>query len=169
MHRTLRQFQSSVSSSAQEQKQSIFMWIGLRVGDEGWLVAAGDMAEAMISPAVSGIGNMPSGIKGIIAARGKVFTVFDMPKILTNEESVTNGESGWLTTVSPNFLSGVALWWTGLVGMMPSDSFSKNNDKKESKFSKGSLLDEQGQVWKILDIDAVLSYVGQASGLQGVA
>lgn len=157
----LRQFQADIARAAAQYPAQVQTWVAMRASGQGWLVAAAEMAEAMVAPPVSAIGAMPLGVLGIVAARGKVFTVLDMPRLLTG--AIVNDEhAGWLVAVDPDFMPGVALWWPELVGMMPSTAFATGKTAR-APLSRQVLVDAAGDTWQVLDVQATLDQVSRVA------
>jgi chemotaxis signal transduction protein len=157
---SLRDFQSNISALASSPSQ-MKMVIALRVNGKGWIVDASELSEALVAPAIARMGRQQSGVRGIVATRGKVSTVLDMQVLLLDHgskgmdapEKMT--DHGWLTLISPEITQGVALWWPELAGMFSAADFVPASFDPPAQ-AKAIWRDRDGEVWRHLDVDRLL-------------
>lgn len=166
---SLRQFQSELNDRARAPEASS-AWLALNSSGIGWLVDLAQTEEAMLAPPISAIGDMPAGVLGIAAARSKVFTVLDMPALLSDAPSQQDETGGWVVTVSQKLLPGpgLAMWWPGLSGVVLDAGFVPARVPRPA-LARASYHDAEGQLWHVLDLPALMQRVEGLSALQAAA
>jgi twitching motility protein PilI len=159
---SLREYQLALSERLQtaEAGAQAASKLGLRVGDEGWLVDLRDAAELIPPPSISAVPLARPWFKGIANVRGNLYSVTDFSAFLGGGPTAS-GEHTRLLLINDRFRSGAALFVAGSLGLRdPAELKPHADGAPPSPFVRGTFADTQGKLWKELDVPALIQYEG---------
>jgi twitching motility protein PilI len=154
----LREFQKNLSerlqsrSLAGEQASAL----GVLVGHDHWLVEMSDISEVLPVPPMIPVPLTKPWYGGLSNVRGNLYSIIDLPLFLGLQEELHDGLNRVLL-VSHRFEVNAGLLVTRVLGLRNISSW-----KRDEANGKIQYEDENGQVWKKMDIS---SLVGQSEFL----
>lgn len=158
---SLREYQLALSERLQSAETSAraVSKLGLRVGDEGWLVDLTEAAELIPVPAVAAVPLARPWFKGIANVRGNLYSVTDFSAFLGGAATKV-GEGARLLLLSERFRSGAALLVDASLGLRDPAELAPHVATGDARlpFVRSVLADAKGLVWKELDVPALIQH-----------
>jgi twitching motility protein PilI len=149
---SLREFQQSVIARLQAGSQAgqRASTLGVQIGDGYWLVEMSDISEVLPVPSVTEVPLTRRWFWGVANVRGNVYSLVDMADFLEYGETAREGGSRALL-ISPRYGFSTGLVVSRVLGL-------RNAHEWPSREQDGQVIhtDDQGQVWRKLDMSALL-------------
>src|SRR5262245_3539758 len=124
--------------------------LGLRVGDDAWLVDLADAGEVLPVPAITPVPLTRPWFKGVTNIRGKLYNVVDFPAFLGGE-AVTIGEHARLVLVGERYRTSCALLINGSLGLRnPAELERSATNGAKPSWIKAEYRDKDGKTWQEL-------------------
>lgn len=146
---SLREFQQNILSRIEEQGKSATKGastLGVQVGQGLWLINMQDISEVLPLPSVTPVPLTQPWYRGVANVRGNLYSISDFASFLGLGETRSDSLARVLLA-SPKLNSNVGLLVTSVLGLRDSSKWrSEIHDGEEQ------LLNEQGQVWRKLDL-----------------
>lgn len=155
----LREFQQGVLSRLQAVGKTggQVSTLGVQIGGEHWLVEMSDISEVLPVPALTEVPLTKRWFWGVANVRGNLYSLVDMCDFMSHGETPREGASRALL-VAPRYGFSTALVVTRVLGLRSAGSWQSSEQDGQV-----SLTDEQGQVWRKLNMNTLL---GQSEFLQ---
>lgn len=151
---SLREFQQNVLNRIQVQATggaaSRASTLGVQFGGQNWLVQMNDIAEVLPLPTLTTVPLTKPWFLGVANVRGKLYSVTDLPAFSGLGETV-RGQSNRVLLLSDRFAFNAGLLVPRVMGLRDSAGWTETVLGVET-----CLADEKGQVWRNLDIPALL-------------
>jgi twitching motility protein PilI len=126
--------------------------LGLRVGDDAWLVDLADAGEVLPVPAITPVPLTRPWFKGVTNIRGKLYNVVDFPAFLGGD-SVSIGEQARLLLVGERYRTSCALLINSALGLRnPADLQRIATNGAKPSWIKAQYKDKDGKTWQELDL-----------------
>jgi twitching motility protein PilI len=126
--------------------------LALQIGEEGWLVDLKDAGEVIPVPRISPVPLTRPWFKGVTNIRGNLFSVVDFPAF-TGSAAVAVSEHSRLLLIGERFRLGGALLVDRSLGLRnPAQLKALAREANDPSWVKGRFEDEEGRVWKELDV-----------------
>ncbi len=126
--------------------------LGIQVGAESWLVELADAGEVIPVPPVTPVPLTRHWFKGLANVRGKLYSVVDFPAFLGGS-AVGAGEHARLLLLNERFHTAAALLVDRSLGLRNAAGLEvRDADAEQPAWLRGEYTDEQGRVWKELDV-----------------
>jgi twitching motility protein PilI len=126
--------------------------LGLRVGDDAWLVDLADAGEVLPVPAITPVPLTRPWFKGVTNIRGKLYNVVDFPAFLGGD-SVSIGEQARLLLVGERYRTSCALLINSALGLRnPADLQRIVTNGAKPSWIKAQYKDKDGKTWQELDL-----------------
>ena len=156
---SLRDFQhylaGRLSSAAQGGRGA--SWLGLRAGDQHWLIDLADSGEIIQAPQVSPVPLTQAWFAGIANIRGNLFAVTDLSAFCGGRPTSVNADSR-LLLVGSKFGSNAALLVTQMLGLRnPEDFTASASDADLPEWGQQCYEDRQGKRWHKLSVRDLLA------------
>lgn len=155
-HLDIKSIQKSILEDIDVSNVSMDAFVGMKVGNEGWLVDLAFLSEVAMPPSISKPGRCPKWVLGIGGFHGEVFSLIDMEQILTGS-GITNVRQSWLTLFNRKVEGNMALLWPTMVGLVSKSELNIIESNSLPRFCRQMWCAEDHFLWKELDIDALIS------------
>ncbi len=151
---SLREFQQNVLNRIQVQTSGAaatrISTLGVQLGGQNWLVQMADIAEVLPLPTLAPVPLTQPWFLGVANIRGNLYSITDLSAFSGMGETV-RGQSNRVLLLAEKYAFNAGLLVPRVVGLRDSSAWKKTLLGAES-----CLADEKGQVWRILDIPALL-------------
>lgn len=156
---SLRDFQhylaGRLSTAAQGGRAA--SWLGLRAGEQNWLIDLADSGEIIQAPQVSPVPLTQSWFAGIANIRGTLFAVTDLSAFCGGRPSSINTDSR-LLLVGSKFGSNASLLVSQMLGLRnPEDFTASPGDPAQPGWGAQCYEDRQGKRWHKLSVRDLLA------------
>jgi twitching motility protein PilI len=146
---SLREFQQNILSRIEAQEKSATAQastLGVQVGQGLWLIDMQEISEVLPLPSVTPVPLTQPWYRGVANVRGNLYSISDFSSFLGLGE--TRGEGlARVLLVSPKLDCNVGLLVTSVLGLYDTSKW-----RSEVHDSGEQLFNEQGQVWRKLDL-----------------
>jgi twitching motility protein PilI len=130
--------------------------LALQVGQEGWLVDLADAGEVIPVPVITPVPLTRGWFRGMANIRGNLYSVVDFPAFL-GATPVVQSEQSRLLLLGDRFRISSALLVDRSLGLRnPAQLKAKPADGAGPVWLKGEYMDEEGRVWKELDVPQIV-------------
>jgi len=149
---SLREFQQGVIDRLQAigQVGERATTLGVQIGETLWLVEMSDISEVLPIPALTEVPLTKRWFWGLANVRGNLYSLVDMNDFLQEVETVREGTSRALL-VAAKFGYSTGLVVSRVLGLRNSHEWRRVEQDGQVSFT-----DEQGQVWRKLDMTGLL-------------
>lgn len=151
---SLREFQQNVLNRIQVQTSggvsAPAATLGVQIGGQNWLVQMGDVAEVLPLPAMTRVPLTKPWFLGVANVRGKLYGITDIAAFNGMGETM-RGQSNRVLLLSDKYAFNAGLLVPRVIGLRESASWGETRVGGEIRLS-----DEKGQLWRMLDVQALL-------------
>lgn len=151
---SLREFQQNVLNRIQVQTSggvsTPAATLGVQIGGQNWLVEMGGIAEVLPLPALAPVPLTKPWFLGVANVRGKLYGIADIASFLGMGETL-RGQSNRVLLLADKYAFNAGLLVPRVIGLRESASWGQTRVADEIRLS-----DEKGQLWRVLDIPALL-------------
>ncbi len=151
---SLREFQQNVLNRIQVQTSggatSQTATLGVQIGGQNWLVEMSDIAEVLPLPALTQVPLTQPWFLGVANVRGRLYGVTDVSAFKGMGDTV-RGQSNRVLLLADKYAFNAGLLVPRVIGLRDSAAWGRTQVGGETRLS-----DEKGQVWRALDIPALL-------------
>lgn len=157
---SLKQFQQDLSARLQDAstRTTLATSLGVRVGDENWLVELGNISEVIAPGPWVRVPLAKTWLLGVANIRGKLYSVVDLPSF-SGHATVTPGPDTRLLLVHSRFAVNAALLVDRTLGLRSMEQTGhKETGASDTEWISRHYRDEQGVSWKVLDMGALVSH-----------
>ncbi len=157
---SLKQFQQDLSARLQDAstRTTLATSLGVRVGDENWLVELGNISEVIAPGPWVRVPLAKTWLLGVANIRGKLYSVVDLPSF-SGHATVTPGPDTRLLLVHSRFAVNAALLVDQTLGLRSMEQTGhKETGASDTEWISRHYRDEQGVSWKVLDMGALVSH-----------
>jgi len=147
---SLREFQQNVLNRIQASSgaASQLSTLGVQIGDQHWLVQMSDIAQVLPLPVLTVVPLTKSWFIGVANIRGNLYSITDLSAFNDLGDTV-RGQSNRVLLLADKYAFNSGLLVSRVIGLRDSSAWAKHG-------LDGRLRDEQGQVWHVLDVPALL-------------
>lgn len=132
--------------------------IGLRVGDDLWLVDLADVSEIVPVPALNAVPFTQPWFAGVFALRGGLIGVVDFAAF-TGKQSIIPSERNRLVLISPKHGVNSALMFDQVVGLQNPEYFTREQPVTTLPGWVESIYrDPEQREWRALDMRALVEH-----------
>lgn len=156
---SLKEFQESLVqrlNSARTGEASSAL-LGIQSGGENWLLDLADSAEIVPLPGLTHVPLTKPWFRGLANVRGTLYTVVDFAAFQGREPTPT-GADARLLLPHARYAGGAALLVSRALGLRSRDTFFVEHRSDPRPWVAEELKDSQGQVWRKLSLDALLTH-----------
>jgi len=156
---SLREFQEHLAArlSSAAQGQASLALLGVKAGNEHWLLNLSDSGEIVPLPPLAQVPLTRPWFAGIANIRGNLYSVADFSAFQGGEPTPTNAASR-LLLIGARHGSNAALLVTRMLGLKNPELFSPLPPVAEAHpWESGRVVDGDGQMWKKLNVRALLA------------
>lgn len=149
---SLREFQKSILDRIQ-QKEVVgdrASTLGIQLGQDFWLVEMHDVGEVLPMPPLTPVPLTQPWYRGVANVRGNLYGITDLAAFMGQSETPSVGQ-GRVLLVAQKFAFNVGFLVTRVLGLRDSRSW-----QYEEKDGEAHYKDEQGQMWRKLDVTQLL-------------
>jgi len=129
--------------------------LGMRVGGEAWLVDLAEAGEVIRVPPIALVPLAQPWFKGVANVRGNLYSVTDFSAFVGGKP-MPMSEHARLLIVAERFRAGAALLVECLLGLRSAESFTPQAGAAAQSWVRAQFSDSEGQVWKELDVAALV-------------
>ena len=149
---SLREFQQKLLDRIhlQEVAGDRISTLGVQIGRAFWLVEMQDISEVMTLPAVATVPLTQPWYCGVANVRGNLYGIADLAAFMGQGETPEGGQCRVLLAAQ-KFSCNVGLLVTRVLGL-----HDTGNWRQEIKDGEAHLRDEQGHLWRKLDVAQLL-------------
>ncbi len=151
---SLREFQQNVLNRIQVQTSGGMpaqgATLGVQIGGQNWLVEMGDIAEVLPLPALTPVPLTKPWFLGVANVRGKLYGITDISAFSGTGDTL-RGQSNRVLLLADKYAFNAGLLVPRVIGLRDSAAWSQTTVGGELRLS-----DDSGQVWRRLDIPALL-------------
>jgi len=151
---SLREFQQNVLNRIQVQTSggaaSLVSTLGVQIGGQNWLVQMGDIAEVLPLPTLVTVPLTRPWFLGVANIRGNLYSITDLSAFSGMGETVRGG-SNRVLLLAEKYHFNAGLLVPRVIGLRDSSVW-----KETALGMETCLCDEQGQLWRRLDIPDLL-------------
>lgn len=149
---SLREFQQNIIDRIQQKEIAgdRISTLGIQVGPDYWVVEMQDINEVLAVPPVTPVPLTQPWHYGVANVRGNLYSISDLAAFMGRGETLNAGQSRVLL-VSQKFACNVGLLVTRVLGLRDTRNWQYENKEGEARYQ-----DEQGQVWRKLDVAQLL-------------
>lgn len=131
-------------------------FVGVKVGNEGWLVDLAFLTEVTMPPKITQPGRCPKWVLGVGGFHGEIFTLLDMDYILSGH-IISNHKQSWLTLFNKKVEGNVGLMWTNMIGLFSKSELTSFDAHDLPKFCSKVWKDNNNVFWKELSVDELMN------------
>lgn len=124
--------------------------LGIQAGDDYWLVDMSDISEVLPLPPLTAVPLTKPWYCGVVNVRGNLYSITDLAAFLELGMTPRDGHSRVLL-VNPKFAFNAGLLVTRVLGLRDATDW-----QRDEKVAYERYRDEQGQVWRKLDMSRLL-------------
>lgn len=149
----LREYQQGVLDKLQAQATgggNHASTLGVKIGDESWLVEMSDISEVLSPPALTRVPLTKSWYRGVANVRGNLYSIVDLGAYNGGAAVSQEGQSRVLL-IGPKFGFNAGLLVSRVLGLRNSKDWQDVGQNGETR-----LQDGDGQVWRKLDMSQLL-------------
>ena len=157
---SLKQFQQDLSTRLQDAgaRTTLATSLGVRVGDENWLVELGDISEVIAPAPWVRVPLAKPWFLGVANIRGKLYSVVDLPAF-SGHAGVTPGPDTRLLLVHGRFAVNAALLINQTLGLRSLEQIDRQETgAPDTQWISRHYHDEHDVFWKVLDMGALVSH-----------
>lgn len=157
---SLKQFQQDLSTRLQDagSRTTLATSLGVRVGEENWLVELGDISEVIAPGPWIRVPLAKPWFLGVANIRGKLYSVVDLPAF-SGHAPVTPGPDTRLLLVHNRFGVNAALLISQTLGLRSLEQIDhQETGVPDTEWISRHYRDEQNVFWKVLDMQALVSH-----------
>lgn len=149
---SLREFQQSILDRIQQKEVAgdRASTLGIEVGQNLWLVEMQDVSEVLPLPPLTPVPLTQPWYQGVANVRGNLYGITDLAAFMGQSE-MTNVAQGRVLLVAQKFAINVGFLVTRVLGLRDARSW-----QVEEKDGEMYYKDEQGQMWRKLDMTQLL-------------
>lgn len=151
---SLREFQQNVLNRIQIQTSggaaSLISTLGVQIGGQNWLVQMSDIAEVLPLPTLAAVPLTKPWFIGVANIRGNLYSITDL-SAFSGVGETARGQSNRVLLLAEKYAFNAGLLVSRVIGLRDSSAWKKTMLGVET-----CLCDEQGQVWRMLDIPDLL-------------
>jgi twitching motility protein PilI len=151
---SLREFQQNVLNRIQVQTSggvtSKAAALGVHIGGQNWLIEMGDVSEVLPMPALTQVPLAKPWFLGVANVRGKLYGITDISAFNGMGETL-RGQSNRVLLLADKYAFNAGLLVPRVIGLRDSAAWTKTRIGGEIRLS-----DDKGEVWRTLDIPALL-------------
>jgi len=151
---SLREFQQNVLNRIQIQTSSgaasLISTLGVQIGGQNWLVQMSDISEVLPLPTLVAVPLTKPWFIGVANIRGNLYSITDLSAFSGVGETL-HGQSNRVLLLAGKYAFNAGLLVSRVIGLRDSSAW-----KKTTQGSEECLCDEQGQVWRMLDIPSLV-------------
>jgi twitching motility protein PilI len=129
--------------------------LGLRAGGEAWLVDLKEAGEVIPVPAISPVPLARAWFKGVANVRGNLYSVSDLAGLL-GRPATPLSDHARLLLLADRFRAGAALLVESSLGLRNADDLKARAGEGTQRWVRAHYEDTEGQVWKELDVAALI-------------
>lgn len=146
----LREFQQRVIERLQDKnvEATRISTLGLVIAGQNWLVDMADISEVLPLPALTPVPFAKSWFRGVANVRGNLYGVTDLAAY-RHEQPTPPGSGNRVLLVAGRYDFNAALLVERVLGLRETRDWRRDE-------ARGGLLDEQGALWRTLDIRGLL-------------
>jgi twitching motility protein PilI len=149
---SLRDYQRELSERLKQAAAgSAASRLGVRAGEESWLISLADAGEVIPAPAITPVPLAKPWFRGVANIRGKLYGVVDLPAFLGGPP-VAPGEQVRLLLIGEKFRTGSALLVDRLIGLRGPEQFEERPAAGGAPWLKAQYSDKEGTLWRELDV-----------------
>jgi twitching motility protein PilI len=149
---SLRDYQRELSERLKQAAAGVAASrLGVRAGEESWLINLGDAGEVIPAPAITPVPLAKPWFRGVANIRGKLYGVVDFPAFLGGAP-VAPGEQVRLLLIGEKFRTGSALLVDRLIGLRGPEQFEARAASGAAAWLKAEYSDKEGTHWRELDV-----------------
>ena len=154
---SLRDYQLALSERLQSAHASArtSSKLGLRMGDEAWLVDLMEAGEVMPVPSISPVPLAQPWFKGVANVRGNLYSVTDFSAFVGAKPTAISDQAR-LLLVAERFRAGAALLVERSLGLRNGDNLKPQPAVGHAPWVRALYADADGVLWKELDIPALI-------------
>lgn len=157
---SLKQFQQDLSTRLQDAgvRTSVATSLGVRVGDENWLVELGAISEVIAPGPWVRVPLARPWFLGVANIRGKLYSVVDLPAF-SGHVAVTPGPDTRLLLVHGRFAVNAALLVNQTLGLRSLEQIEpQETGSSATEWIVRHYRDEHDVSWKVLDMETLVSH-----------
>lgn len=156
---SLREFQERLTARLTERTQSeIATRLGLRAGDDSWVVNLADVTEVIPPPPVTRVPHAREWFMGVTNVRGTLIGVVDWARF-NGARPGNPGPEARLLILHPRHGVNAALFVERTLGLKAAARLTPEADDtaQGTPWFAGRLREDSGTSWRVLDIPALSS------------
>jgi twitching motility protein PilI len=156
---SLREYQRELAARLRdaERRQSASK-LGLRIGEEDWLVNLVDAGEIIQVPAITGVPLTRTWFRGVTNIRGNLMSVVDFAAFLGGA-AVAITEHSRLLLIGEQFRMGAALLVSRSLGLhSPANLQARTGRGAKAPWTRAEYTDAEGRAWKELDMPQLVRH-----------
>lgn len=156
---SLRDFQSYLAGRLSEAAHggSASSWLGIEANGEAWLVELSDGGEIVQAPPLADVPLTRAWFAGIANVRGSLQAVTDFSAFLGGQSAPRNA-SARLLLIGTRYGSNATLLVSRMLGLKrPDDFVEQAADAAMPLWGRQRFSDQQGKLWRKLDVGALLA------------
>jgi twitching motility protein PilI len=155
-HASLREYQIALSERLQSAAAGtrVPSKLGLRAGEEAWLVDLKEAGEVIPVPPISPVPLARAWFKGVANVRGNLYSVTDLGALL-GMQATPISDRARLLLIADRFRAGAALLIESSLGLRNADDL-KSLDASTQRWVRAHYEDAEGKRWKELDVPALI-------------
>lgn len=149
---SLREFQQSILDRIQQKEVAgdRASTLGIEVGHDLWLVEMQDISEVLPIPPLTPVPLTQSWYRGVANVRGNLYSITDLAEFMGQSE-ISGGAQSRVLLVAQKYAINVGLLVTRVLGLRDVRGW-----QYEDKDGEAHYKDEQGQMWRKLDVAQLL-------------
>lgn len=148
---SLHEFQPNAHDRLQgETADGHISTLGIQAGEDYWLVDMGDISEVLPLPPLTPVPFTRPWYCGVANVRGSLYSITDLAAFLEQGATPREGSSRVLL-VNPKFTFNAGLLVTRVLGLRDASNWQRDDTVAYERYR-----DEQGQVWRKLDMRRLL-------------
>lgn len=156
---SLRDFQTYLAGRLSDAAQGHggASWLGLEIGDDGWLIDLADGGEIVQAPQLAGVPLVRPWFSGIANVRGNLYAVTDFAAFLGARPTPRNANAR-LLLVGVRHGSNAALLVPRMLGLKKPENFTEQAaDEAFPAWGRRRYVDEEGRLWRKLSVRELLA------------
>ena len=156
---SLREYQRALAARLREaERRQSASKLGLKVGDEDWLINLVDAGEIIQVPAITTVPLTRAWFRGVTNIRGNLMSVVDFAAFLGGA-AVAIGEHSRLLLIGEQFRMGTALLVSRSLGLRnPAGLEPRAAGGGKAPWTRAEYTDAEGNAWKELDVPQLVRH-----------
>ena len=149
---SLREFQQNILDRIQQKEVAgdRITTLGIQVGQGFWLVEMQDISEVLPVPPLTAVPLTQPWYRGVANVRGNLYGIADLAAFM-GQGDMPNAAQGRVILVAQKFAINVGFLVVRVLGLRDARSW-----EYEDREGEGYFKDEQGQMWRKLDVTQLL-------------